>query len=144
MQDDIDVGRLIAQAESDAQELARVLEAETAALDRFDLDGLALLADEKRAYGQRLERGCGLLRRHGQALSASDAAKTALEPALQRLAQVARRNMEALSVWRDAGQRVLGVIAEVAIDRAETAVGYGPGGRRVGSTVPPLNLNAVY
>lgn len=144
-----DALELLERALADAEELRRVLDREADLLAADDWDGVQLLADQKRWYGDRVHVHLTAVRYRREDLAAlSPEVLAPFAEAQAALAESARRNALALAQKRDMKQRIVDVIAQVARERGCPVTVYGANGRtpalRAAGRAAPVNINGQF
>ncbi len=143
----VDQQTLITDLAALANQLAEIMERETAHLEANQNDALALLGPDKSRLSVRYDE----LMAH---LAAVPAAQLRIDPgfpglaaAASRLDRAAKINAFRLSIHIKANQRVAGIIAQAARVAASPLVSYGNSrsgfGTRLRDSAPPVSVSRV-
>jgi hypothetical protein len=131
-----------------ANQLAEVMEQETAHLEANRSDALAALGPEKSRLSLRYEAMMVRLATIPVATLRTAPGFAALGAAATRLDRAAKMNAFRLSIHIKANQRIAGIIAQAARTAASPLVSYGNSrsgfGSRLRDAAPPVSVSQVF
>ena len=143
----VDQQALIADLAAAANQLAEIMEKETAHLEANRRDELAVLGPDKSRLSVRYDQLMADLATVPVVELRADPGFTALAAAASRLDRAAKVNAFRLSIHIKATQRVAGIIAQAARVAASPLVSYGNSrsgfGKRLRDAAPPVSVSRV-
>lgn len=139
---------LVIELTAIANQLAEVMEQETAHLEANHSDALAALGPEKSRLSLRYDGLMVSLTAIPVVALRADPGFAALAAAATRLDRAAKMNAFRLSIHIKANQRIAGIIAQAARTAASPLVSYGNSrsgfGNRLRDAAPPVSISQVF